>query len=66
MTERKFVGSLVGPKQRIIDMLEFAAEKKTYPICEVYDYEDFPKAWDRLRYERPRFRCVVKFNHNLN
>lgn len=65
MTERKLVGSLVGPKQRIIEMLDFSVKHKTYPICEVFSYEDFPKAWNRLKNERPRFRCVVRFDQNL-
>jgi uncharacterized zinc-type alcohol dehydrogenase-like protein len=65
LTGQKFCGSLVGPKHLIIEMLEFSAKHKCHPICEQFDFEDFQKAYNRLAFERPRFRCVVKFNHNL-
>lgn len=41
-------------------MLEFAAKHKIYPVCEQYEFKDFPKAVERLFSSNPRYRCVVK------
>ena len=53
------VGSLVGGLQHYKDMLEFVDKHGIESICEHYDFEDFPKALDKLENGRPIFRCVV-------
>ena len=53
------VGSNTGSIQEIKDMLEFSAKHQITPICEQFDFEDMPKAFDRLVNGKPIFRCVV-------
>lgn len=60
MNEHKFITSYVGPKSKIEEMLAFAAEKQILPITEEYEFDDFPKAWDKLVNGKPEFRCVLK------
>ena len=57
--EIKVVGSLVGPRGAIKNMVDFCNEKDVYPICEEYDFEDLPKAFDKLENGKPHFRCVL-------
>ena len=57
--EVKVVGSLVGPRGIINKMIDLCAEKDIYPICEEYDFEDLPKAFDKLENGKPHFRCVL-------
>ena len=52
-------GSNIGPRNVINDMLKICAEKDIYPIVEMFDFEDFPKAFDKLENGKPCFRCVV-------
>ena len=59
LKEVKIVGSIVGPRQVIREMLNVCVEKNIYPMIEEFDFEDFPKAFNRLENERPKFRCVV-------
>ena len=59
MKEVKVVGSIVGPREVINDMVKICVEKEIYPMIEEYSFEDFPKAYDRLENGRPKFRCVV-------
>ena len=40
-------------------MLSICVEKDIYPMVEEFSFEDFPKAFNRLENERPKFRCVV-------
>lgn len=40
-------------------MLKFSADHKVYPTCEVFGFEDFPKAFDKLEHGRPKFRACV-------
>ena len=40
-------------------MIDLCAEKDIYPICEEYDFEDLPKAFDKLENGKPHFRCVL-------
>jgi len=54
-----FVGSLIGSRKDIQETLEFSAKHNIVPMCEQFDFEDFPKAYDRLLNGRPQFRCVV-------
>ena len=57
--EIKIAGSCVGPRQVTNDMLKICVEKDIYPMIEEFSFEDFPKAFNRLEKERPKFRCVV-------
>ncbi len=54
-----FVGSNSGSTGDIREMLEFSAKHNIVPLCEEFDWEDFPKAYDRLVNGKPIFRCVV-------
>ena len=42
------------------EMLEFAAKNDIKPVCEYYDFEDFPKAFDKLEHGKPKYRCVLR------
>jgi D-arabinose 1-dehydrogenase-like Zn-dependent alcohol dehydrogenase len=57
--EIKVVGSLVGPRGAIKQMVELCSNNDIYPICEEYDFDDLPKAFDKLENGRPHFRCVL-------
>lgn len=57
--ELNVCGSAVGPKNAIKDMLPFCADNDIYPMCEEYEFENFPKAFEKLDIGRPKFRCVV-------
>jgi len=54
-----FTGSLIGSRKEIREMLDFSAKHNIVPLCEQFDFEDFPKAFDRLENGKPIFRCVV-------
>lgn len=41
------------------DMLNFSAEHKIYPTCEIFPFEEFNKAFDLLENGRPKFRACV-------
>ena len=71
--EIKVVGSLVGPRGAIKEMVRLCSDKEIaikemvrlcsdkeiYPICEEYDFDDLPKAFDKLENGKPHFRCVL-------
>ena len=57
--EVNLVGSCVGPRPVIKEMLPVCVEKDIYPICEEFKFEDFPKAFEKLEKGKPHFRCVV-------
>jgi D-arabinose 1-dehydrogenase-like Zn-dependent alcohol dehydrogenase len=57
--EITLVGSLVGTKSDIYEMLDLCAEKDIYPVCETFSFEEFPQAVERLEKGKPIFRCVV-------
>ena len=57
--EVNLVGSCVGPRPVIKEMLPVCVEKDVYPICEEFKFEDFPKAFEKLEKGKPHFRCVV-------
>lgn len=59
MNEISLVGSLVGSREDIKEMLNLCAEKEIYPVTEMFDFEDFPKAFDKLEHGKPIFRCIV-------
>lgn len=57
--EWRIVGSIVGSRGDIKEMLEFCQKNEVYPIVEEYKFEDFDKALDKLENGKPIFRCVV-------
>jgi len=57
--EVNLVGSIVGSRQNVSDMLEFSVKNNIYPSCEEFPFENFDKALDRIENGRPKFRCVV-------
>ncbi len=57
--EKHIVGSLVGSRDDVKEMLAFCYENKIYPIVEEYKFEEFDKALDRLENGKPIFRVVV-------
>lgn len=59
MGEKTVTGSAASNKKDHIDMLHFAAEHKVVPIAELYAFDDFQKAYNRTKNEKPIFRCVV-------
>lgn len=63
------IGSLVGGIEHHRQMLKFISEHGIESIVEHYDFEDFPKALDKLENGKPHFRCVVdveKFHQKKN
>lgn len=68
--EVKIIGSIIGTRKVINEMLDFCVKENIYPMVEEFSFEDFPKAFDRLENGRPKFRCVVNVeeyskNNNL-
>lgn len=53
------VGSLVGGLKHYKDMLDFVAKHGIESICEVYPFDEFDKALDKLENGKPHLRCVV-------
>jgi len=58
-THINFTGSGIGSRKEIREMLAFSAKHNIVPICEEFDFEKFPSAFDRLENGKPIFRCVV-------
>jgi len=54
-----FVASFVGPRGVIKKMIPVCVEKNVYPIVEEFQFEDFPKAFEKLEHGKPQFRCVI-------
>ena len=59
INEIEVIGSLIGTRKEINEMLQFCNENNIYPMVEEFSFDDFPKALDRLENGRPKFRCVV-------
>ena len=57
--EINFVGTRIGSRKTVKEMLEFSEKHNIVPLCEEFDFEEFPKAYDRLVNGKPHFRCVV-------
>ena len=53
------IGSLVGGNKHTEQMLEFSAKHDIKCKCELFEWNDFPKALDKLENGKPLFRCVV-------
>jgi len=54
-----FAGSMYGSRDEVRNCLDFCAQHNILPDCEFYDFNDFPKAYERVLKENPIFRCVV-------
>ena len=59
VNEIQVIGSIVGPRHSINKMLDFCNKNDVYPIVEEYQFEEMPKAFEKLENGRPFFRCVV-------
>lgn len=57
--ELKCEGSFIGSKKRISEMLHYCADNNIYPEVEGFEFENFPKALNKLENGKPQFRCVV-------
>ena len=55
----RIAGSAVGSRKETQAMLEFSALHNILPMVELFGFEDFPKALDKLENGKPVFRCVV-------
>lgn len=60
LNEIKIVGSVVGSDDEIQATLEFAGKYKVFPTIEYFNWDDFPKALNKLDNGRPRYRMTVK------
>ena len=59
INEIQVVGSSVGPRRSINKMIDFCNKNDVYPIVEEYQFEEMPKAFEKLEKGKPHFRCVV-------
>ena len=55
----QIIGSMVGGIKDYENMFNFVKNNKIICLSEIYDWEDFPKAVDKLVNGKPFFRCVV-------
>ena len=61
MGEKKLVGSAIGGKKKIAEMLNFMATNNVKPIIELFDITEIKKAFKKLENNELRFRAVLKF-----
>ena len=59
VNEIEVVGSVVGPRHSINEMIEFCHKNDVYPIVEEYPFEEMPRAFEKLEHGRPFFRCII-------
>lgn len=52
-------GSFVGGTKDYEDMLSFVSQHGIKCISEIYSWENFPQALEKLEKGTPQFRCVV-------
>ena len=57
--EIKIIGSVIGPRQTIKNMIDFCYKNDVYPICEEYPFEKTQEAFNKLEHGSPFFRCVI-------
>ena len=57
--EKQIIGSVIGPRQSIKNMIDFCHKNDVYPICEEYPFEKMSEAFEKLENGKPFFRCVV-------
>jgi D-arabinose 1-dehydrogenase-like Zn-dependent alcohol dehydrogenase len=60
MGEKKLVGSAIGGKKKIAEMLNFMATNNVKPIIELFDITEIKKAFEKLEKNELRFRAVLK------
>ncbi len=56
----KIIGSVIGSPTEVQEMLDFSTEHKIYPMCDEFDFEDMPKAFEHMESGKSIFRTVVK------
>jgi len=59
MNQTILAGSGASNRQDMREMLQFAADHKVISMNEMFKFEDFPKAYERIQKGRPEFRVVV-------
>ena len=57
--EIQIIGSVIGPRQSYKNMIDFCYKNDVYPICEEYQFEKMPEAFEKLEHGSPFFRCVI-------
>lgn len=57
--QKRIEGSIIGSCTEVTQVLEFAAKHKIVPTVEKVNFEDFPKAFQKLEHGRPHYRMVV-------
>ncbi len=56
---KSVVGAYIGNRDAVTSMLKFAKLYDIYPMVELFAFEDFPKAYERMSQQSPHFRVVV-------
>lgn len=57
--QKRLEGSIIGSHKEVCQVLEFSAKHKIVPTIEKVEFEDFPKAYQKLEHGRPHYRMVV-------
>ena len=58
--EKRIVGSVIGPRQGMMEVLALAAAGKVKPVCDTFALEDAPDVLLRLKHGEIRARAVLK------
>ena len=58
--EKRIVGSVIGPRQGMMEVLALAAAGKVKPVCDTFALEDAPDVLLRLKHGGIRARAVLK------
>jgi len=61
--EYSIVGSCVGGVKETNEMLHFCGDHHVNSLNEHFEWEDFPKALEKLEHGSPKFRCVVNVDN---
>ena len=62
--EIQIIGSLVGNRKDMRDMLELCSEKNIYPICEIFKFDEFEEAISKIEKGHPKFRITIDMENN--
>lgn len=57
--EYRIFASCCAGRKVTEQMLKYSADKEIEVVCEHFNFEDFPKALDRVENAQPKFRCVI-------
>lgn len=60
---KQIIGSCVGGRQSMIEMLKFCGEHDVQAIVEVFDFKKINEAFQHLADGKARFRIVLKYDH---